>query len=124
MKDQAAELCNNMFKEAILDLLQNLLCTFFATKFSGFLTASLYGLLFFIMAEINFSLTVFICDKLHHAVQHFLMAVNGLVKQALYWESVRFFLVYLYGHMMELKKADNIIFHLMVPFPCAFVCIS
>lgn len=46
-KDLAAEACNNIFKEAILDLLQNLLCTFFATKFSGFLTASLYGYFFF-----------------------------------------------------------------------------
>lgn len=61
----------------------------------------------FLMAQINFSLIVFTCNKLHHAVEHFLMAVNGLVKQALFWESARFFLGHLYGHLMELKKADT-----------------
>lgn len=63
-------------------------------------------ILSFTMAQINFYMTVFTCKKLRHAVEHLLISVNGLVKLALFWESARFFLGHLYGHLMKVKKVD------------------
>lgn len=57
LKDLTAVACNKMFKEAILDLQQNLLHMFFATKFSSFMTMCLgiFSAWFsFIMVQIHF----------------------------------------------------------------------
>lgn len=106
-KNLAAEACNKMIKEAVLDLLQNLLCTFFATKFSGFLTASFYENFFFYNGTNKFFCNSVEMQEATPCNRAFLIAVNGLVKQALFWESASFFLGHLYGHLMELNKADT-----------------